>query len=180
MFYNVNSLPPSDAIWWHTNCSTPFQFWSRCLIAPGHNLNQCWLNILLIHIRTNLMNTYKLRIFKVTRESWILTTSLMVPPGALGWITFNMLIIKSIDASRPSNIRSCIWTDPLLLSSISRHSTPSHTKISEDLSYGIGHWYAITPTQNRIWLLIHVINSTAVEARLLISDYIPRKCNRCN
>ena len=41
----VNSLWPSDAIWWHRSGSTLAQVMACCLTAPSHYLNQCWLII---------------------------------------------------------------------------------------------------------------------------------------
>ena len=41
----INSLWPSDAIWWHKSLSTLAQVMVCCLSAPNHNLNQCWLVI---------------------------------------------------------------------------------------------------------------------------------------
>ena len=39
----VNSLWPSDAIWWQRSGSTLAQVMTCCLMAPSHYLNQCWL-----------------------------------------------------------------------------------------------------------------------------------------
>ena len=39
----INSLWPSDAIWWHKSGSTLAQVVACCLTAPSHYLNQCWL-----------------------------------------------------------------------------------------------------------------------------------------
>ena len=41
----LNSLWPSDAIWWHRSGSTLAQVMACCLTAPSHYLNQCWLII---------------------------------------------------------------------------------------------------------------------------------------
>ena len=41
----VNSLWPSDAIWWQSSGSTLVQVRACCLTAPSHQLNQCWLLI---------------------------------------------------------------------------------------------------------------------------------------
>ena len=41
----VNPLWPSDAIWQHRSGSTLAQVMARCLTAPSHYLNQCWLII---------------------------------------------------------------------------------------------------------------------------------------
>ena len=41
----VNSLWPSDAIWQRESRSTLAQVMARCLTAPSHYLNQCWLII---------------------------------------------------------------------------------------------------------------------------------------
>ena len=37
----VNSLWPSDTIWWHITWSTLVQVMACCLSAPSHYLNQC-------------------------------------------------------------------------------------------------------------------------------------------
>ena len=42
---NVNSLGPSDAIWWQRSGSTVAQEMACCLTAPSHYLNRCWLII---------------------------------------------------------------------------------------------------------------------------------------
>ena len=42
----VNSLWPSDAIWWQRSGSTMAQVMACCLTAPSHHLNQCWLVIM--------------------------------------------------------------------------------------------------------------------------------------
>ena len=42
---NINTLWPSDAIWWHRSGSTLAQVMACCLMAPSHYLNQCWLII---------------------------------------------------------------------------------------------------------------------------------------
>ena len=39
----LNTLCPSDAIWWHRYRSTLVQVVARCLTAPTHYLNQCLL-----------------------------------------------------------------------------------------------------------------------------------------
>ena len=41
----VNSLGPSNAIWWQKTGSTLAQVKACCLMAPSHYLNQCWLII---------------------------------------------------------------------------------------------------------------------------------------
>ena len=41
----LNSLGPSDAIWHWISWSTLVQVMARCLMAPSHYLNQCWLII---------------------------------------------------------------------------------------------------------------------------------------
>ena len=41
----VNSLWPSDAIWWHRTESTLAKVMAWCLMAPSHYLRQCWLFI---------------------------------------------------------------------------------------------------------------------------------------
>ena len=41
----LNSLGPSDAIWRRKTGSTLAKVMARCLTAPSHYLNQCWLII---------------------------------------------------------------------------------------------------------------------------------------
>ena len=41
----LNSLMPSDVIWWHRSGSTLAQVMACCLTAPSHYLNQRWLII---------------------------------------------------------------------------------------------------------------------------------------
>ena len=43
--FPINSLRPSDDIWWHRSLSTSAQVMACCLTAPSHYLNQCWLTI---------------------------------------------------------------------------------------------------------------------------------------
>ena len=43
--HQINSLWPSDTIWWHRSGSTLDQVMAWCLMAPSHYLNQCWLII---------------------------------------------------------------------------------------------------------------------------------------
>ena len=42
---SVNSLGPSDTIWWQKTGSALAQVMAFCLTAPSHYLNQCWLII---------------------------------------------------------------------------------------------------------------------------------------
>ena len=44
-FFVINSLWPSDAIWWERSGSTLAPVMACCLTAPSHYLNQCWLII---------------------------------------------------------------------------------------------------------------------------------------
>ena len=48
----VNSLWPSDAIWWRWSRSTLVQLMACCLTAPSHYLNQCWL--IINRVKTNV------------------------------------------------------------------------------------------------------------------------------
>ena len=41
----LNSLWPSDAMWWLRSGSTSIQVMACCPAAPSHYLNQCWLII---------------------------------------------------------------------------------------------------------------------------------------
>ena len=42
---SLNSLWPSDGIWWHRSGPTLTQVMAWCLTAPSHYLNRCWLLI---------------------------------------------------------------------------------------------------------------------------------------
>ena len=46
--WRINSLWPSDTIWWHRSRSTLVQVMACCLTAPSHYLNQCWLIISMV------------------------------------------------------------------------------------------------------------------------------------
>ena len=41
--HSINSLWPSDPIWWHRSGSRLAQEFTCCLMPPSHYLNQCWL-----------------------------------------------------------------------------------------------------------------------------------------
>ena len=41
----VNTLWPSEAMWWHVSVAMLDQVMVCCLTAPSHYLNQCWLII---------------------------------------------------------------------------------------------------------------------------------------
>ena len=45
LYWVINSLWPSDAIWRQKSWSTLAQVMACCLMAPSHYLNQCWLII---------------------------------------------------------------------------------------------------------------------------------------
>ena len=45
MYVCLNSMWPSDAIWWHRSGSTLTRVTACCLTALCHYLNQCWLLI---------------------------------------------------------------------------------------------------------------------------------------
>ena len=49
----LNSLRPSDAIWWQRSGSTLAQVMACCLTAPSHYLNQGWLIISKIQINSS-------------------------------------------------------------------------------------------------------------------------------
>ena len=49
----VNSLWPSDTIWWHRSRSTLAQVMACCLTAPSHYLNQWWL--IISEVQCNLL-----------------------------------------------------------------------------------------------------------------------------
>ena len=48
--YLFNSLWPSEAMLWDWSGSTVIQVMACCLTAPSHYLNQCWLEIIDIHL----------------------------------------------------------------------------------------------------------------------------------
>ena len=53
LFVILNSLGPSDAIWWQRSGSTLAQVIACCLMAPSHYLNQCWLVISKVDLRAS-------------------------------------------------------------------------------------------------------------------------------
>ena len=81
MALSINSLRPSDAIWWHRSGSTLAQVMACCLMAPSHYLNQCWLIISKIQLHSSdgnftrdtshqwLKLTWKLLIYNVIKIS---------------------------------------------------------------------------------------------------------------
>ena len=52
MIFQFNLLWPSNTIWWHRSGSTLTPVMAWCLMAPSHYLNQCWLIIKSVHVRT--------------------------------------------------------------------------------------------------------------------------------
>ena len=52
----LNSLWPSDTIWWYSSGSTLAQVMACCLMAPSHYLNQCWLLIREVLWHTHVKN----------------------------------------------------------------------------------------------------------------------------
>ena len=56
MASRVNSLWPSDTIWWQRSGSTLAQVMAFCLTAPSHYLNQCWLIISKIKLHSSDSN----------------------------------------------------------------------------------------------------------------------------
>ena len=45
----INSLWPSDTMWWHRSGTTLAQVMACCLMAPSRYLNQSWLEIICIY-----------------------------------------------------------------------------------------------------------------------------------
>ena len=65
----VNSLWPSDAIWWHRSRSAMAQVMAWCLMASSHYLNHCWCTI--SNIQWHSYNIYyPVHIFIVCYTSW--------------------------------------------------------------------------------------------------------------
>ena len=63
---HVNSLWPSDTLWWHKSGSTLTQIMTCCMKAPSHCLNQRWLIIsemLFRSLRTISREMLKMSIF---------------------------------------------------------------------------------------------------------------------
>ena len=62
----INSLSPSDAIYWKRYWSTMVQIMAWCLMAPSHYLNQYWLEIIPIHLNANSQQMYKMSLRKLS------------------------------------------------------------------------------------------------------------------
>ena len=58
--YQIKSLWPNDAIWWHRCGFTLDQVMASCLTAPSHYLNQYWLEITAIHSSATLQKMCKI------------------------------------------------------------------------------------------------------------------------
>ena len=55
----INSLWPSETIWWHKSGSTLAQVMAWCLTAPSHYLNQCWLIISKVQWHSSWVQLYQ-------------------------------------------------------------------------------------------------------------------------
>ena len=93
----VNSLWPSDAIWWQRSGSTLVQVMACCLTAPSHYLNQCWLIIskVLWHSSEDII----IRRFEGTNqyskiEDYIFKITLRSPRGQ--WVNLGLTSINSL------------------------------------------------------------------------------------
>ena len=75
----LNSLWPSEAIWWQRSGSTLAQVMACCLTAPSHYPNQCWL----------------IRMIIISKVPWK--------------ISEGIIITRSEDTSQQNKISSCIF-----------------------------------------------------------------------
>ena len=68
--HSLNSLWPSDDIWWHRSGSTLTHVMACCLTAPSHYLNQFWLNFMISYVvlGSQWVNTNLLVIFQTKRH----------------------------------------------------------------------------------------------------------------
>ena len=82
---HLNTLWPSDPIWWHTSDSILVQVMACYLTAPSHYLDQCWLLINKLHWHSlertftmsalaifpyNVSGNYTFKIFASPRVQW--------------------------------------------------------------------------------------------------------------
>ena len=82
--YIINSLWPSDAIWWCRSGSPFAQIMACCLMAPSHYLNQCWLTINKICSHSFQGNVY------------LYTRSYFYYPVASAWLFLMGIVMKLI------------------------------------------------------------------------------------
>ena len=124
----VNSLWPSDIIWWQGSRSTLAQVMACCLTAPSHYLNQCWLMIseVLWHSSDNKYRELHLQLDKYNQwfhyydvtwasqqHKWLATQRFV---QQLPWLTtkkksklyceLNLLVTRGFPSQRASNLQS--------------------------------------------------------------------------
>ena len=61
----INSLWPCDTIWWRRSQSTLAKVMACCLMAPSHDLNQCWSLMLGAHLNTFVVEAILLLIMEI-------------------------------------------------------------------------------------------------------------------
>ena len=116
----VNSLWPSDAIWWCRTGSPLAHVMACCLTAPSHYMSQCWLIISEVQWHLfiwgqfhkiylsdqSLRQIWKISkiSFKYPRDQWVNMTHgiviklkhwiLSIHPAHLGWRQYILVIMK--------------------------------------------------------------------------------------
>ena len=78
MSESFNSFGPSNAIWRKRYESTLIQLIARCLMAPSHNLNQCWLESIGIHPLGNFSEIVQGMLAKTTIKNHFLKLYMQV------------------------------------------------------------------------------------------------------
>ena len=103
---SINTLWPSDLIWWHKSGWTLAEVMACCLTAPSHYLNQCWVIIseVLTTISQELLNIsildMSLKITNLRLTHWGRVTHICV--GKLS-------IIGSDNGLSPGRRQAIIW-----------------------------------------------------------------------
>ena len=113
-YLGLNSLWPSDPIWWHSTGSTLAQVMACCLTTPSHYLDQCWLIIskalchsyegIMINISEDTNQWYYIKnvIFKIRsrylRDQWVNV-----------WNGFDALCMLSHVIVPPHTMMSAWW-----------------------------------------------------------------------
>ena len=92
---SINSLAPSDAIWWHRTVSTLVQVMACCLTAPSHYLNQCWLIMSRVLWHSLSCEMLKISILDMSLKITYLKLQLYLPgANELNMLGSNYCLIK--------------------------------------------------------------------------------------
>ena len=144
----VNSLRPSDAIWWLISGSILAQVMAWCLTAPSHYLNQCSLTILRspgIHSRVMFTWILKISTPKLYLEIYTFEITATSPRERVNSLWPSDVICRQGSRSTLAQVMACCLTAPshylnqywLMISEVLWHSADK--KFTENTS-DIYHW----------------------------------------